>query len=152
MYIGLNPNHLSDLVQNIYQIGFKSWFIRLDPRYASDSEPGRVSGSIWLRDNWPLCHVASPRANAKAFSDMWRISRHVTICHDMSQHVTISHVTCLGMSLREREPDHSSWYLLSLTLVIGCVTVEELFELRLYINMNVIIPSIILRDESLLIT
>ena len=144
---------ISDWIQIIYQTWSKI-FIRLDlnldlsdldPRYASDSEPGRVSGSIWLRDNWPLCHVASPRANAKAFSDMWRISRHVTICHDIPCHMSRD-------SLREREPDHSSWYLLSLTLVIGCVTVEELFELRLYINMNVIIPSIILRDESLLIT
>ena len=89
---------ISDWIQIIYQTWSKI-FIRLDsnldlsdldPRYASDSEPGRVSGSepIWLRDNWPLCHVASPRANAKAFSDMWRISRHVTICHDIPCHMS----------------------------------------------------------------
>jgi len=138
---------ISDWIQIIYQTWSKI-FIRLDlnldlsdldPRYASDSEPGRVSGS-------------DPCVMLRLLVQM---PKHSVICdeyHNMSRYVTISHVTCLGMSLREREPDHSSWYLLSLTLVIGCVTVEELFELRLYINMNVIIPSIILRDESLLIT
>ena len=89
---------ISDWIQIIYQTWSKI-FIRLDlnldlsdldPRYASDSEPGRVSGS-------------DPCVMLRLLVQM---PKHSVICdeyHDMSRYVTISHVTCHGMSSRERE-------------------------------------------------
>jgi len=124
---------MSDRIQNaIHQIGSKI-YIRLDPRNASDwiRNPFRhqsVSGSepcagISLRD---ITFMSCRGGSCKCQSMSWNVTS-VTTCHD----VMTCHVS-RDVFLDEGLCCHSSWYLPSLTLVIGFVTAAS----RLCINMN----------------
>jgi len=133
MYVGSDPRHdTSDWIQEIYQTGSKKC-IRLDPKSVSGHQC--VSGSepcvgISLRD---ITLMSCPAGSCKCQSMSWNVT-NVTTCHDLSRHVMTCHMS-RDVFLDEGLCCHSSWYLLSLTLVIGFVTVDELAS-RLYINMN----------------
>jgi hypothetical protein len=127
---------MSDRIQNlmhhigskiyIYQTGSKKC-IRLDPKSVSGHQC--VSGSqpcdgISLRD---IVLMSCRGGSCKCQSMSWNVTS-VTTCHDV---MTGRHMS-RGVFLDEGLCCHSSWYLPSLTLVIGFVTVAS----RLCINMN----------------
>jgi len=109
IYIRLDPRNASDWIQEMHQTGSKK---SIPAQSVSGSEP---CAGISLRDMSPSCHVAETHANVS-----WNVTR-VTTCHDMS-HVRGCLFRWEGLCC------HSSWYLLSLTLVIGFVTATS----RLY--------------------
>jgi len=116
-----DPRYISDWIQDMYQTGSKISFGT--PVQCVSPALSLVPASAFV--TWPSCHAPLSHANVKACREMWQ---NVTTCHDV--------VTCHGMSFRAPASAaccHSSWYLLSLTLVIGYVTVDELHEPRLYI-------------------
>lgn len=112
-YIRLDPSY-------IYKTGSKKC-IRLDPRNPFrrrvSPAPSLVPASAFV-----TCrpHVMSQRLMQMSKHASWNVTR-VTTCHDLS-HVRGCLFRWEGLCC------HSSWYLLSLTLVIGFVTATS----RLY--------------------
>ena len=111
-----NMIHISDWIQDMY--------IRLDPKsvMAHTSLSSAPSLAPRHQPSWHRPCVMSRR--------LMQMSKHAVQCdkcHDMSWCHVSRDVFLEGMCC------HSSWYLLSLTLVIGFVTVDQLPELRLYI-------------------
>jgi len=111
-----NMIHISDWIQDMY--------IRLDPKsvMAHTSLSSAPSLAPRHQPSWHRPCVMSRR--------LMQMSKHAVQCdkcHDMSWCHVSRDVFLEGLCC------HSSWYLLSLTLVIGFVTVDQLPELRLYI-------------------
>lgn len=126
---------MSDRILNLmHQIGSKIYIyqtgsercIRLDPKSVSGHQC--VSGSepcdgISLRD---IVLMSCRGGSCKCQSMSWNVTSAMT-CHDV-----MTGCMSRGVFLDEGLCCHSSWYLPSLTLVIGFVTVAS----RLCINMN----------------
>ena len=126
---------MSDRIQNLmHQIGSKIYIyqtgsercIRMDPKSVSGHQC--VSGSepcdgISLRD---IVLMSCRGGSCKCQSMSWNVTSVMT-CHDV-----MTGCMSRGVFLDEGLCCHSSWYLPSLTLVIGFVTVAS----RLCINMN----------------